>query len=231
MRLRPTFFISCILTSLLAVAHPITTWACAIDNVASLTANGVPAMLVTDPPTSAGPWAPFVLAQAVAPRTTVRLEEEPADLARTLPAAVRAVPFRWAFGDGAVAIGPLVAHQYVRPGQYHLQVYGYDPRGRRWFVFDGALVRVVPAGQLLGANLEYNLLQTVIALSGITWPLDGVLIGAVLILLLRLSRRAPRSGATGTRRYDQSRLSAISLPRSVPVQSAPPRPPGYPPRE
>ena len=148
-------------------------------------------MLTTTTPITGKAWAPFVLAQAFAPSAAIRLEEARADLARTLPAVVRDEPFRWAFGDGTATIGRTALHRYARPGQYHLVVYGYDGRARRWFAFDSVLVRVVPAGQLLQANLEYETLRIVIALVGFTWPLDGALILAVLVLLLRLQRRLP----------------------------------------
>ena len=143
-----------------------------------------------------GSWAPFVLAQAVAAGALVRLEEAPAHLARTLPAEVRAWPFRWVFGDGSRAVGYTAVHRYARPGQYHLLVYGYYQRERRWFAFDSALVRVVRADQLLQANLQYDVLQVVLALSTFTWPPDEVLVCAVLILFLHI-RKQHRGSAHG----------------------------------
>ncbi len=50
---------------------------------------------------------------------------------------------------------------------------------------DSALLRVVPADQILRTNLGYNALRAVIALSGLTWPVDAVLVLAVLVLLRR----------------------------------------------
>ena len=190
-----SFVASCAIGALLAAAHPTSTWACAIDNVASLSANGVPAMLAGTPPTAGGAWAPFVLAQAFAPNTPVRLREAPADLARTLPATVQAAPFRWDFGDGTTALGHEAIHRYARPGRYHLLVYGYYGRERRWLVFDSAMVRVVPASQLLQANLWYEALRTIIAISGITWPIDAALVCIAAILLLR----HPRHPASASR--------------------------------
>ncbi len=164
---------------------PASVSACAIDNVASLLANDVPAMLTTATPHGATVWAPFTVAQALATGAPVRLAEASADLARTLPPATQAAPFRWAFGDGATALGHAVAHRYTRPGLYHLLVSGYDRGARRWFIFDSALLRVVPADQILRANLGYNALRAVIALSGLTWPVDAALVLAVLVLLRR----------------------------------------------
>jgi len=173
------------LTALLLALTPGVVAACAIDNVASLLADGVPAMLTTSAPHGAAPWAPFTVAQAIASGASVRLAEVPADLARTLPPAVRAAPYRWAFGDGGARFGHAVVHRYAHAGTYRLTVSGYDGTTRRWFAFDAALLRVVPADQVLRANLGYDALQGVITLSGVTWPVDGVIVALVLALLVR----------------------------------------------
>jgi len=110
------------------------------------------------------------------------------DLARTLPPAVQATPYRWAFGDGGTRLGYAVVHRYRRAGTYRLTVSGYDRGARRWFAFDQAVLRVVPADQVVGANLEYDALQGVIALSGVTGPVDGVIVALVLVLLVRRTR-------------------------------------------
>jgi len=177
-----------LLATLLLGVPPRTATACAIDNVASLLADGVPAMLTTAAPHGTAPWASFTVAQAIASGASVRLVEEPADLARTLPLAVRAAPYRWAFGDGAASLGHAVVHRYARAGTYRLTVSGYDRGARHWFAFDQAILRVVPADQVVGANLGYDALQGVIALSGVTWPVDGVIIALVLVLLVRRTR-------------------------------------------
>ena len=80
------------LTTLLLALMPGAAAACAIDNVASLLADGVPAMLTTSAPHGTTSWAPFTIAQAIACGASVRLAEAPADLARTLPPAVRLAP-------------------------------------------------------------------------------------------------------------------------------------------
>ncbi len=183
---------------LLALAlAPAPVSACAIDNVASLLANDVPAMLTTAAPHGTTVWAPFTVAQALATGAPVRLAEASADLARTLPPATRAAPFRWAFGDGATTLGHTVAHRYARPGLYHLLVSGYDRSARRWFIFDSALLRIVPADQILRANLGYDALRTVITLSGLTLPVDAALVLVVLVLLRRKLARSMgiRAGA------------------------------------
>lgn len=177
-----------LLAALLLGVAPRAATACAIDNVASLLADGVPAMLTTSAPQGTVPWAPFTVAQAIASGATVRLAEEPGDLARTLPPSVRATPYRWAFGDGGTRRGYAVVHRYRRAGTYRLTVSGYDRGARRWFAFDQAVLRVVPADQVVGANLEYDALQGVIALSGVTWPVDGVIVALVLVLLVRRTR-------------------------------------------
>jgi len=177
-----------ILAALLLGLAPRPATACAIDNVASLLADCVPAMLTTSAPQGTAPWAPFTVAQAIASGASVQLAEEPADLARTLPPAVRAAPYRWAFGDGGASLGHAVVHRYARAGTYRLTVFGYDRGARRWFAFDQAVLRVVPADQVVGANLGYDALQGVIALSGGTWPIDGVIVALALVLLVRRTR-------------------------------------------
>jgi len=183
-----------LVTALLLGRAPRPAMACAIDNVASLLADGVPAMLTTSAPHGATPWAPFTVAQALASGAPVRLAEAPADLVRTLPPAVRAAPYRWAFGDGGASLGHAVVHRYARAGIYRLTVSGYDRGARRWFAFDQAVLRVVPADQVVGANLGYDALQGVIVLSGVTWPIDGVIVALVLVLLARRTRGAHARG-------------------------------------
>jgi hypothetical protein len=189
--------------ALLLALLPGAAQACTIDNVASLLADGVPAMRTTSVPRGAaghgaGLWAPFTLAQALAVGVPVHLAEDAKDLARTLPAHVRAAPYRWTFGDGSVGFGHTVVHRYARPGAYRLTVWGDDGVTRHWFAFDQAVVQVVPGDQVLRANLAYHALQAVIALSGLTWPLDTVLVVAVLALLVRLRRSGAGEG-TGYR--------------------------------
>lgn len=191
--------------------------ACTIDNVASLLADGVPAMRTTSTPRAADShdaalWAPFTLAQAVAVGVPVHLSEAAADLARTLPPRVRAAPYRWTFGDRSVSVGHSVVHRYARPGAYRLTVWGYDTVTGQWFAFDAALVRVVPAGQLLRANLEYEALRAVLALSGLTWPVDAVLVVGVLALLARRMH-----GGTG---LAPTSLSPVDRPRRIARRSA-----------
>jgi len=141
------------LMSMLVLRVPRTATACAIDNSASLHADTVPAMLTTSLPHGPGPWAPFTITQAIASEAPVQFTEAQADLARTLPAAMRRAPYRWAFGDGTVALGHDVTHRYAHPGRYIVPVCGYDRRARGWFTFDQALVHVVPPDQVLRANL------------------------------------------------------------------------------
>jgi len=174
-----------LLAALLLGLAPRTATACAIDNVAALLADDVPAMRTTSAPHGTTSWAPFTVAQAIA---SVRLAEPPADLAGALPPAVRVAPYRWAFGDGGARLGHAVVHRYARAGTYRLTVSGYDGTTRRWFVFDAAMLRVVPADQVVRANLGYDALQGVIALSGVTWPIDGVIVALALALLVRRTR-------------------------------------------
>lgn len=176
--------------SLAAIAAtPLGAHACAIDGYASLRVDGVPAMHTSAPPAPGRAWAPFTAAQAVAAGQDVRLGEQAADLARSLPAAWLAAPYRWSFGDGSRAAGRTVAHRYARPGLYVLRVSAFEPRTRRWLVFDAALLRVVPPGRLLQTNAAYAALSLVLLLEQITWLLSAVSLVAVGILLASHTRR------------------------------------------
>jgi hypothetical protein len=95
-------------------------------------------------------------------------------------------PFRWAFGDGATALGHVVTHRYAHPGTYLLMVYGfYSPR-RQWFPFDQALVRIVPPDQVVQANLGYYGLRVLnFVSSGPGWACDAALVLGLLSLALR----------------------------------------------
>jgi hypothetical protein len=123
--------------------------ACALDNIPSLEANGVHAKPTTEVPTSVDGWAPFTVPVAFARGTSIRFSERRADLARSLPPATLAAPYRWAFGDGFTALGHEATHQYARAGRFRLVVYGYydgpTRETRGWFLFDSALVTVVSA--------------------------------------------------------------------------------------
>jgi len=185
-----------LMASALVSGLPRAATACALDYRASLYADGVPALLTASGPHGRGPWAPFTIAQAIAAATPVRFTEAQADLARTLPPVMRRAPYCWAFGDGTIAVGHSVTHRYARRGMYIVTVSGFDPVARGWVAFDQAVAHVVPPDQVLWANLGYQALQGVIALSGMTWPLDGVLIVVVLVALIRQTR-VQRRGAEG----------------------------------
>jgi hypothetical protein len=146
------------------------------------------------PPTTKGPWAPFTVGAAVASGTPLHLGEVGADLARTLPAATLAAPYRWDFGDGEAALGHAVTHRYARAGLYRLTVYGFAAGPRRLFAFDAALVRVVQPDEAPRANLGYYLLRATVVLAGLTWPVDAVLVLVVLLLLARTWRTEQKEG-------------------------------------
>lgn len=164
--------------------------ACAIDNTASLSANGVRATLNTvATPTNGAPYAPFTFGKAFASGAPVRIAEATGELARTLPPATIAAPFRWTFGDGAAALGRTATHRYARPGLYRLDVDGLDTRTKRWFTFDRALLRVVPPGQALQDNLGYYALRALdVAMSSLLWIFDAALVLLVLFVVARRAR-------------------------------------------
>jgi hypothetical protein len=177
--------------TLLALAFgPGAAGACAIDNTTSLVANGVLARITPASPTGARLWAPFTIGKSFASGASVQFYELPADLSKTMAPMILAQPFRWAFGDGATALGHVVTHRYTRSGTYLLRVDGfYSPR-RQWFPFDQALVRIVPPDQVVQANLGYYALQAVsFVSSGPGWACDAAL---VLLLSLAVRRWRPR---------------------------------------
>jgi hypothetical protein len=164
--------------------------ACAIDNTASLSADGVRAQLTTESVTDPSRWAPFTFTKAFASGSPLQIVENGADLARTLSAAERAAPFRWVLGDGTTVVGHMVTHRYARPGTYRLAVWGYD-KARGWFQFDAALLHIVSPGQLTQDNLGYYALRALdIVMSGVFWLFDAALIALVLFAVLR--RRSTR---------------------------------------
>jgi hypothetical protein len=169
--------------------------ACAIDNRASLSANGVRASITTEAPAGTRLWAPFTIGKAFASGAVVQFSELRSDLARSLSAATLAAPYRWAFGDGTTRLGHTATHRYAHPGIYVLVVYGFDARTRTWFPFDKALVRIVRPDQVLQANLGYYALRALdVVMSGVMWLIDAVLILLVLLALrsrLRGRRREP----------------------------------------
>ncbi len=187
-----------VLYVLLSLVAPVgTARACAIDNTASLSIDGAYAVRNAAAPRT-GLWAPFVFEQAFAANAVLSVDEQRADLARTLPPAMLAAPYRWDFGDGATALGHAAAHRYARPGLYRLVVYGLAGQGhdRRWTTFDSVLVHVVPPAQAPGDNLGYILLHALATVSGATWPIDAALVVIVGLLLARpaATRRGRRGG-------------------------------------
>jgi hypothetical protein len=175
------------------VLTPSVALACAIDNVASVYANGARATLTTTAATPGALWAPFTFGQAVAAAAPVKLDESRADLLRSLDSATVAAPYRWTFGDGSAALGHVVSHRYARPGLYLIGVEGFDGQTRRWFPFDKALLHVVPPGQVVQANLGYDGLRVLdVVMSGLGWVVDAALIlllGAAVLVRRRHVRR------------------------------------------
>lgn len=163
--------------------------ACAIDNVASVYANGAHATLTTAVAAPGALWAPFTFGQAIATATPVTLAESRADLLRSLDSATVAAPYRWTFGDGTAVLGHVVTHRYAHPGLYLVGVAGFDGQTRRWFTFDKALLRVVPPGQVIQSNLGYYGLRVLdIAMSALVWIVDGGLVILILGVIIRRRR-------------------------------------------
>ena len=177
--------------ALLLAFAPVGASACVIDNTASLSANGARATLTTDMRVGAALWAPFTFTKSFAADDSIQLAESRADLARSLPPSMLAAPYKWSFGDGATALGHVVTHRYAHPGLYQISMYGYNAGTHGWYSFDKALMRVVPPGQVLGANLGYYALRALdVVMSSLLWLADAAL--ALLVLAVVVSRRRAR---------------------------------------
>lgn len=181
--------------------------ACQIDNKASLFVGGVQAILNTAAPTNTALWAPFTIEKAFASGAAVSMHELRSDLAKTLSPGTLAAPYRWAFGDGGAALGHVVSHRYDHPGQYRLVVSGYNAATRSWFAFDQAVLRIVPPGQVLQANLGYYALRALdVAVSSLMWGIDALLI--LLVLYVVVGRRRGRRSRPGQTEIQRDRAGA-----------------------
>jgi hypothetical protein len=118
--------------------------ACAIDGVPSISANGTMAHINTAQPTVAdlSRWAPFVFTVPVKTGASVHLAEDRRAVLKSLPPQAFDRPWRWAFGDGATAVGFAPSHRYLRAGAYIINVRAYDASNRQWYRFDAAQIRV-----------------------------------------------------------------------------------------
>jgi hypothetical protein len=116
--------------------------ACSLDNIPSLSANGVLAHLNTTPPTKANVhwWEPFVLTQLFTGVRPVRFAENVREVRGTLPAQAFSRAWKWTFGDGASATGFSATHVYRKPGRYRVLVSAYYPDYHAWYGFDGVLL-------------------------------------------------------------------------------------------
>ncbi len=126
--------------------------ACTIDQKPSASANGALARVNLQQPTTAAQlavWAPFVFPRSYAPRQTITLTEDRAQIARVLEPRAMRRPWRWSFTDGsnhaaynAVTYGWTVRHAFAHPGQWQVNVEAYDPTSKQWYPLDQVAVVV-----------------------------------------------------------------------------------------
>ena len=119
--------------------------ACALDSRPSAYADGQRDRVNTQVPTSSAQragWAPFMFARSYPVRRAIVLTEDRREVARTLTAAAMRRPWRWAFGDGQVAYGWTVRHDYAHPGHWRISVDAYDPGTRQWYNFDQIVITI-----------------------------------------------------------------------------------------
>lgn len=173
--------------------------ACAIDNVASLSVDGVRANVTTNAPVNAKTWAPFTVGKAFAVDTTMVANEDQGELARSLQPSMLHHAYRWTFGDGSTVVGPVGSHRYSKPGDYRLDVFGFDARAKQWARFDSALVHVVAPGQLLQANLGYQTLGVIdVIVNGLSWVVNVALVALIAVVVVAAVKPAPsRTMSTG----------------------------------
>lgn len=122
--------------------------ACELDGVASMTVNGLYAATTTTAPTSRtiATWAPFFLGIATQGEE-IRIGEDLAKLARSLPKSALVAPFRWQISDGTTLQSMVVVHHFVQPHWYRIDVQYYWLPSHRWIAFDSANILVVPLRQ------------------------------------------------------------------------------------
>jgi hypothetical protein len=118
--------------------------ACAVDNIASVRADGQLAIhnAVTPDGSTISRWAPFVFRKPFAHGQAITFSENLRELARTLPPDIVRGRWLWRFGDGATARGQVVSHRYLNARYYLLTVSMPLPHVRGTFVFDAVDIRV-----------------------------------------------------------------------------------------
>ncbi len=175
---------------LLLSVFPTMASACAIDGKASMSADGVAAVLNTSQPRAHQLWAPFIFDQSFAAGKLVQIGESRADLLLSLDSATVAGPYRWTLGDHTTKEGHAVSHTYMHPGAYQIVVEGYNSSAHHWFIFDKALVHVVRPEQVASANIGFTLNQIGdVVMSRLVWIADVALIALIVFTIARRRRR------------------------------------------
>ena len=126
------------------VAPASSAWACSLDGVPSVSANGLLAVRNLAVPRKADflTWSPFVFRHPFGRSTVIRLSEDRAKVARALGPTSLHARWRWTFGDGKAAEGAGVTHHYAHAGRYRIIVAAYDASTKQWFPFDSVEVTV-----------------------------------------------------------------------------------------
>jgi len=199
MRLRPSVWTLIVLWGLLLLLStlPTVATACAIDGKASMSADGVAAVLNISQPRAHQPWAPFIFDQSFAVGKPVQIGESRADLLLSLDSATVAAPYRWTLGDRTAKDGHAVSHTYAHPGTYQIVVDGYNRSAHRWFTFDKALVHIVPPDEVASANIGFTLNQIGDAVMSRLVPVaDVALIALIVFTIVRRRRHRSVPGAS-----------------------------------
>ena len=120
--------------------------ACALNDVPSMSVNGV--LVVKNPtiPTSSAQLAGytlFVVPHPVAVLSVVTFTENTREVAQSLNAWDMRRPWRWVFDDGTTANGWTVKHRYRIARTMRVSVECYDPGTNQWYAFDQVQIRVM----------------------------------------------------------------------------------------
>ena len=148
---------SCLGGALVAVAMGLSAlsmsraaFACSLDGVPSLLANGHRVVINTQAPTTAAQLAaftPFIAPHSYSVGQAITLTEDRREVAISLNAESMRRPWRWQLSDGSVAYGWTIKHSFKRAGHWQVIVEAYYPGDGHWYRFDLASLTVTGSAQ------------------------------------------------------------------------------------
>lgn len=143
------------LVVLALVCTPAVSFACVLNNQASLSADGHAAVRDLGAGTTL-----FRFERVYGRGGSIRFAENMADLRQSLSTAELTHPFLWRWGDGTYSIARAPAHVYRRSGTFQVAVYAFGAReAEAWAPFDRVRIQIVPPGEVWRDNLLYTVLD------------------------------------------------------------------------